>query len=77
MAFRPAEPDDVNSLTSLMGQSYAADRYAFVEEEARTAFARLLADPSLGTVWLAQEAAEPVGYVPGNHEFSTPSWRSR
>lgn len=63
MEFLPAKLDDLDALTRLERQYYLEDGYPFAENEARTAIARLIEDPSLGRIWLAWDGQTPVGYV--------------
>ena len=59
---RYATAADAPALLSLMRQYYAEDGYAFVERRARRALERLLADPSLGRIWVMTVGSQMVGY---------------
>jgi ribosomal protein S18 acetylase RimI-like enzyme len=60
---RAANTDDLATLVTLMRDFYREDGDPFFENESRAAFATLLAKPSLGRIWLAQDATLTVGYV--------------
>jgi GNAT superfamily N-acetyltransferase len=60
---RPAGPGDCEGILALMRRYYAEDGYPFVPAEARAAVASLLADPSLGRMWVVVDGAEVVGYA--------------
>lgn len=62
-SIRAANADDLETLVALMRDFYLEDADPFVEEESRTAFAALLAEPSWGRLWLAQLGTSAVGYV--------------
>jgi GNAT superfamily N-acetyltransferase len=60
---RPAGPDDCDRILPLMERYYGEDGYPFVPAEARAAVARLLADRSLGRVWVFVAGGAVVGYA--------------
>jgi ribosomal protein S18 acetylase RimI-like enzyme len=60
---RPATADDVRALVELMTEFYAEAGLPLSSARATRAFQALLADPQLGAIWLAEEAAAAVGYV--------------
>lgn len=62
-AYRPAGPGDLESLLALQRAFYAGEGYAFDPDVARRAFGRLLADPSLGEAWLAEQDGRAVAYA--------------
>jgi GNAT superfamily N-acetyltransferase len=62
-AFRPASAGDVAAIVALMRGYYAQDGYTFVDAEARAAALMLIADPSLGRLWVARDGGTIVGYV--------------
>jgi diamine N-acetyltransferase len=62
-SIRAANAGDLETLVALMRDFYLEDADPFVEEESRTAFAALLAEPSWGRLWLAQQGTSAVGYV--------------
>lgn len=62
-SFRPALPADLDGLLALQRDYYAEDGYAFDPAVAREAFGRLLAEPSLGRAWLAEDGARVLAYV--------------
>ena len=60
---RTAGPGEAPLVLGLMREFYAFEHLTFDETRARTALARLLADPSLGRVFLIVEENEVAGYV--------------
>lgn len=60
---RQAELRDTDLLVELMAEFYAESGYPLNREEARTAFDRLLRNPSLGRVWILCDASTDVGYL--------------
>ena len=62
-AFRPARPDDLDGLLALQRAYYAEAGYPFEPARARAALAGLLADPTLGAVWLAEREGSPMAYA--------------
>jgi len=62
-SFRPSTIADLEGLLSLQQQYYAEDAYRFAEPAARTAWERLLSNPSLGRVWVAEDGATLVAYA--------------
>jgi GNAT superfamily N-acetyltransferase len=63
VAFRPADPRDVDAVVALMQLYYAEDGYPFIEEQARTAVARLVGDAALGRLWVIEADGVSIGYV--------------
>jgi diamine N-acetyltransferase len=62
-AFRPARPDDLALVLRLMGGFYRDTDTAFHAEPAERALAALIADPSLGRLFLIELGGTPAGYV--------------
>jgi GNAT superfamily N-acetyltransferase len=62
-AFRPARLADLDALLRLQRDYYAEDAYPFEAEAARAVWARLIADPSLGRTWVADESGDVVAYA--------------
>ena len=62
---RPANDDDLPLLTVFMRQLREDDPEEGVFDEPRCvpAMGRLIADPSLGQVWLIEVEAQPAGYA--------------
>jgi ribosomal protein S18 acetylase RimI-like enzyme len=58
-----ARLSDVPTLVELMREFYAESHYPLDFEWAAQSFRALLADPSLGAVWIARVSGEPIGYV--------------
>jgi diamine N-acetyltransferase len=61
--FRPARPDDLPVVQRLMQRFYRETDTPFQAEAAGRALAALLADPSLGRIFLIEAGREPAGYV--------------
>jgi GNAT superfamily N-acetyltransferase len=61
--FRPAVAGDAEAIVRLMRSYYAEEGYPFAEGDARAALARLLGEPALGRVWVAEVAGVPAAYV--------------
>jgi diamine N-acetyltransferase len=61
--FHPATRADVGELLPLMRGLYEHEGLPFDEAAARDALERLLADASLGGVWLIRAGAEVLGYL--------------
>ena len=61
--FRVAERADLDILVEFMRDYYAHDRIVFDEPVARRALDDLVADPSLGRVWLIADGDEAIGYI--------------
>jgi hypothetical protein len=55
VSFRPAVAGDVDAILRRMARYYAEDGYPFDADAARAALARLLAEPALGGVWVADD----------------------
>jgi diamine N-acetyltransferase len=60
---RRALPADAETVFALLRQFYAFSGYALDEPAGRAALQRLLADDSLGRVWLVEDEGQVVGYV--------------
>jgi ribosomal protein S18 acetylase RimI-like enzyme len=60
--FRTATAADVPALLSMMRQLYAEDGGRFEQAPAEAALRGLLADPSLGAVWIAEDEDGACGY---------------
>jgi GNAT superfamily N-acetyltransferase len=60
--FVTAGPDDAPRLHPLLEAFYTESNFT-LDDEVRRALERLLADPSLGRVYLAEADGQPVGYV--------------
>lgn len=67
---RPAETDDLQTLTDLMADFYAEGGYILDRPHAEAAFTSLLADARLGRVWLIEQGFAAVGYVVSTFVFA-------
>lgn len=63
LTVRRAAASDVAALVGLMHDFYAESGFELDHAWAAASFARLLADPALGCVWLAQDGALPAGHA--------------
>lgn len=61
--FRAAQPANLGEVAGMMARFAAETRAPFHEEEARRALAQLVADPSLGRVFLIAAGDGIAGYV--------------
>ena len=61
--FQPATSADIELLLGFMRQFYEIDHYPFDEQIAREALDGIIADRSLGRVWVIREESSPVGYI--------------
>ena len=61
--FHLANPAGIDTLMEFMRQFYAIDQYPLDEQAARTALEKIVADPSLGHVWLINHEDEAIGYI--------------
>ena len=61
--FRLANPAVIDTLMEFMRQFYAIDQYLLDEQAARTALEKIVADSSLGRVWLISHENEAIGYI--------------
>ena len=61
--FRLANPAVINTLMEFMRQFYAIDQYLLDKQVARTALEKIVADSSLGRVWLISHENEAIGYI--------------
>src|SRR5262245_7497281 len=61
--FRIAARSDVEALLTFMRQYYEFDRLPFDEQLTRVALEEILADESLGRVWLIHYRGEEIGYL--------------
>ena len=68
--FKPAAPADLESLVGFMHALYAHDQIAFDEQVARQGLAQLVADESLGRVWLIAVDEVAAGYIVLTYGFS-------
>jgi len=68
--FRPAAPADTDLLVGLMRGLYEHERLDLDEQVARNGLAQLLADESLGHVWLIEAGSEVAGYIVVTYGFS-------
>lgn len=62
-SYRLATAADTDEVLSLQRDFYAEEGYPFASEQMRPALAALLADPSLGQVWIAEQAQQVVAYA--------------
>jgi GNAT superfamily N-acetyltransferase len=60
---RRASPNDVQQLVTMMDEFHAEFGYPLNHQRATEAFATLLADDRLGSVWFIQADGQDVGYV--------------
>lgn len=60
---RKAAAGDLEALVALMGEFYAEAGYPSNQQRSAEAFAALLSDERLGTVWLIQSGGHAVGYL--------------
>lgn len=67
---RPASLEDIPRLVALMTEFYAESATPLDPARAAEAFAALLADDSLGRVWLIQAGPDEVGYVVVTFSYS-------
>ena len=63
VTFQPAGPPDADLLLELMREFYEFEHLAFDGQAARSALRQILADRSLGGVWLIRLDDDAVGYV--------------
>jgi ribosomal protein S18 acetylase RimI-like enzyme len=63
VTFRLATEEDVESVLGLMRQYYEEDGYPFSESRARKAVLGLMADQSLGRLWVMETEGQIVGYL--------------
>lgn len=62
-SYRLATVADLDDVLSLQRDFYAEEGYPFAVEHMRPALATLLGDPSLGQVWVAEDAQRLVAYA--------------
>jgi ribosomal protein S18 acetylase RimI-like enzyme len=60
---RLATAADIEAVLALHRAFFSEDGYAFREDESRANLARLLGDPTLGRLWVMDDAGEVVGYL--------------
>ncbi|MBA3029362.1 MAG: GNAT family N-acetyltransferase [Desulfobacteraceae bacterium] len=68
-SIRKAKDADIKTLVDLMGLFYAEADYPLEGKWAMESFRFLLAHPSLGCVWIAQEGRIDAGYVVMTHRY--------
>jgi len=68
-AFRLAEPSDLAALRPLLQGFYTEDGFAW-DDHVEPALGRLLADPTLGRVYLIESGREAIGYLVITFGFS-------
>ncbi|MEZ2248651.1 N-acetyltransferase family protein [Microcoleus sp.] len=61
--YRVAEISDLTLLLELVKEFHKSEQLAFDETVDRDVLANLLADASLGQVWLIQQEDEAIGYI--------------
>lgn len=61
--FAPVQEQDLDELLKLMRVYYAFDHIPFNAAWSRQMVARLIADASLGRIWLIQVSGKTVGYL--------------
>ena len=62
-SFHPASAEDAPTALALIREYYAFDHMAFDAAVVESALAQLLADASLGRVWLIEQQGANVGYL--------------
>lgn len=60
---RTAQANDRDLLLALIRELYACEHIPFDEARTARALAGLLADPSLGRVWIVERGGRPAGYA--------------
>ena len=68
--FKPAARADTEQVIGFMRALYAHDQIAFDEQVARQGLAQLVADESLGRVWLIAVDEVAAGYIVLTYGFS-------
>ncbi len=63
MATRRATPNDLPAMLTLISEFYEIDRHAYAEDRVVAALAPMLADDSLGQVWVLDDGNGPTGYA--------------
>jgi GNAT superfamily N-acetyltransferase len=63
IVFQAAELLDLELLIELMREFYECEQLPFDDPGARVAVGRLLADDSLGRVWIIRQGKAAIGYV--------------
>src|SRR5512141_1646956 len=63
LTVRRAATGDIDALVGLMHDFYAESGFGLDHAWAAGSFARLLADPALGCIWLALDGALPAGHA--------------
>jgi GNAT superfamily N-acetyltransferase len=61
--FQPAAIPELELLVTFMRRFYESDRYPFDERIAIAALERILADTTLGQVWVITEKETHIGYI--------------
>lgn len=72
VSFRPARLTDLKMLVAMMEELQKDDPWSapFEENRARDAVRGLIADPSLGRVWVICDGANPIGYIVLTFDYS-------
>lgn len=63
MLLKPAQPDDIPLITTMMAEYYAMDGLDFQAEAATLALQQLLAEPAYGQVYVIEHQEQPAGYL--------------
>ena len=63
MTTRRANTADLEAMLSLISEFYEIDRHAYDEDRVAAALAPMLADDSLGQVWVLDDGIGPTGYA--------------
>ena len=63
MTTRRANSADLEAMLSLISEFYEIDRHAYDEDRVAAALAPMLADDSLGQVWVLDDGIGPTGYA--------------
>jgi len=67
---RPAGPEDIAALGSLMIAFYAEAQFSLARLAAEQTFAALLAAPAMGQVWLLESDGQAAGFIVLTVSFS-------
>ena len=63
LQFRVAQSDDQEDVLDMMRDFYAIDGYPFDRVRSRKNFLTLIADESLGRLWIIMDELETIGYL--------------